>query len=301
MKEQNLSTFSRLRQFIRERFPLSTHLPMILSFSWANITIGATALGKGIDAGAGGVACLITFFFFLRLRLFDELKDLEYDRIANPSRPLVRGLVASKELRYLISFAAIIECLLVLVLSPAAILAYVIALGFSLFMFKEFFIGDLIRPHLTTYAVLHTFVSVLMGYMVAAVSQNVSILEFPTHLFLFGIINWTLFNIFEFARKTFARDEERDGIETYSSKFSPLGATALVASQMLIVALTNLFLIDSMLAKSIVLFQLMIMAIVITGMWLFLAHGTKRSATTYRALAGFYIIFTYISFAMRNT
>ena len=300
MNYQSLPNSSRYVQFMRERFPLTTHLPMILSFSCANIAIGTAALGKGVGLFSSLAACLITFLFFMRLRLFDELKDLEYDKIANPDRPLVRGLVKPQELLRIIFLALIFECLLVLSLSPAAIFAYLTALGFSLLMFKEFFIGQIIRPHLTTYAVIHTFVSVLMGYMIAAVSHHAALFEFPISFFIFGFINWALFNVFEFARKTFSRDEERAGIETYSSKFSSLGAIALTMSQVLIVILVGMLLTHPVLPAKVLWFQIVLAAALAAGMAWYLTAGTKRSAAVYRALAGFYIILTYIGFAMRN-
>lgn len=41
--------------------------------------------------------------------------------------------------------------------------------------------------------------------------------------------NWAVFNVFEFARKTHAPEEEREGVETYSSRHGPRGAVLLTA------------------------------------------------------------------------
>ena len=50
-------------------------------------------------------------------------------------------------------------------------------------------------------------------------------------MFLFGVVNWALFNLFEFARKTYAPQEERPNVDTYSSLFKPVGAGFLSLSQ----------------------------------------------------------------------
>jgi 4-hydroxybenzoate polyprenyltransferase len=49
----------------------------------------------------------------------------------------------------------------------------------------------------------------------------------------FFLMNWAFFNLFEFARKTFAASEERPTVPSYSNIFTPRGAWALSWSQVI--------------------------------------------------------------------
>jgi 4-hydroxybenzoate polyprenyltransferase len=112
----------------------------------------------------------------------------------------------------------------------AGMMAIAVAIAYSLLMYKEFFIREKIRPHLTTYAVSHTVVSGMLSLALISVMSR----EFPWALdqsaYLFALNSWCLFNIFEFGRKTFTTVEERPGVESYSKIFGRHGAVALVLS-----------------------------------------------------------------------
>jgi 4-hydroxybenzoate polyprenyltransferase len=45
---------------------------------------------------------------------------------------------------------------------------------------------------------------------------------------LFALGNWFVFNVFEFGRKTFGKEEERAGVDSYSARLNPWGAVALL-------------------------------------------------------------------------
>lgn len=291
----------RYARFMRERFPLQSHLPMIAGFTWANISVASAALHQAVESAAALLTIVVVFLFFLRLRLFDELKDSDYDKQVNPNRPLAVGLVTAKELLCAIAAAVAVELILVLIFAPLAIISYLLALSFSLLMYKEFFIGRIIRPHLTTYAVLHTFVAVLMGCMVASVSHHAALSAFPTLFFAFGLVNWGLFNIFEFARKTFASEEERPEAESYSSKFSSLGAIGLAAAQVLLILAVVALLEPFLFSAKMFWMQLALAAALIPPMIFYLISDSKRGAYAYRMVSGAYIIISYFAFGWGTT
>jgi 4-hydroxybenzoate polyprenyltransferase len=56
----------------------------------------------------------------------------------------------------------------------------------------------------------------------------------PRNAFIFLLMNWAFFNLFEFARKTFAPSEERPQVPSYSNIFGTRGAWALSVSQCII-------------------------------------------------------------------
>lgn len=207
--------------------------PLIFVFTLAN---GLYFRGpEGVSSLDLGISLVILTSAFLRLRLFDEMKDLETDLKINPSRPLARGAVQVDQVRLWILVLLLLELGLSWWLGPAVFVVHSFAILFSLLMFEEFFVGSFLRPHLTTYAITHTFVSVLLAATSGAGTSggNVESLTRREGL-LFLLANWAFFNLFEFARKTYAPSEEREGVMTYSSLFGVTGALALSFSQVVL-------------------------------------------------------------------
>ena len=221
---------SSLILLIRERFPLGQYGPLILAFTLAN---GLYFQGPS-DFSHQGVwlSLVILTSAFLRLRLFDEMKDLETDLKINPSRPLARGAVQEDQVRTWILLLLLLEFALSWWLGPLVFVIHSFAILFSLLMFEEFFVGSLLRPHLTTYAVSHTFVSVLLAATSGAAASGGDLERLASREgILFLLANWMFFNLFEFARKTYAPSEERESVMTYSSLFGVKGALLLSLSQ----------------------------------------------------------------------
>jgi 4-hydroxybenzoate polyprenyltransferase len=213
-------------QFTQERFDPASHLVMILLFVIAHRIL--------FHGRAGSLAVVAVFLgtvaFFFKLRLYDEIKDYELDLVINPTRPLARGLVTHRDLYKGIIFCIALELALFGLQGPAALAAIAIAIVYSLLMYREFFIRDLIRPHLTTYAVSHTVVSALLSLALISAFTHMYPWQLSREAQLFALNSWCLFNIFEFGRKTFTLSEEREGVESYSKIFGRYGAVALVVS-----------------------------------------------------------------------
>ena len=70
-------------------------------------------------------------------------------------------------------------------------------------------------------------------------------MAFYPSFYLTGLMYWCIFNLFEFARKTFAPSEERQGVESYSSLFGIAGAVILSISQALVAAMIAGYLVGS--------------------------------------------------------
>ena len=139
---------------------------MILLFVIANGLLASQIMEVHASWYLFALDFLLAISFFFRLRLFDELiKDYETDLKINPSRPLARGLLTQKQVWQCVLGLMIFEIALSAWIGWHALSGFLIAIGYSLLMYKEFFIGDWLRKHLTTYAVTHTFVSALLGFV----------------------------------------------------------------------------------------------------------------------------------------
>jgi len=288
--ESHLSLFRRWLRFINERFSPWTYIPMILLFVSMNGSFGTRLSGKTwVNWHLAFVIPLIMSFFF-RMRLFDEIKDYKTDINVNPTRPLPRGLLRINQVKKMIFALIVIELPLAGSLGLPVLAAYVIGLCFSLLMYNEFFLSDFLRNRLTTYAVSHTFVSVLLGFITSlalVVIPNTLTIE-PGIAFFFA--NWSLFNLFEFARKSFSKIEERENVQTYSSLFGIRGAWMLSLSQMIF---THICLYIATHSWNIPLLE-------ISGIYLILslyyaATGSVRSAVFFRHLTSVVLLLSEVS------
>ncbi len=100
----------RLGAFLRGSFPLP--LSLVFATAW---TVGATGLFAAADGrvehwrpgwGTAGAA-LTVLVDLLLMRAADDLRDLPYDRLHNPSRPLARGAVLPRDLHVLAGAGAV--------------------------------------------------------------------------------------------------------------------------------------------------------------------------------------------------
>ena len=231
------------------------------------------------------------YLFFFKMRLYDEIKDYELDCEINPDRPLPRGLLTISDVKKGIISCIILEIALFIPLGTIPLIAIVVAIAYSLLMYKEFFIGKLIRPHLTTYALLHTIVTVPMGLAIFVGSTGLSYDNLSRDNWYFVFSSWFVFNIFEFGRKTFTSNEERNAVESYSKIFTRFGAVLLV-NVMSFSALYMLFHIQESvsIAQSILTLTLFIIGVI------FSISDKEKFGKIYRLYSSIYIILFYIIF-----
>lgn len=219
---------------IKERFSPFQYIPMIVAFTAANGLYLAKMESIPWNWFRFAMAFVLMLSFFFRMRLFDEIKDYEVDLKINPTRPLARGILSVTQVKHALMILILLELVIVSQLGLPSFLVHVLGIGYSLLMYEEFFIGDLLRPHLTTYAVSHTFVSVLLGISAAVGISGITDLSLLSKHAAFFLVNWCFFNLFEFARKTFASEEEKPNVPSYSNIFGTKGAYLLSLSQVVL-------------------------------------------------------------------
>lgn len=234
---RNIQNLKRWLIFILERFPPYTHIPFMLLYFVAHYTFYLNSSLESIPRIKLLILFIGTLVFFFKLRLYDELKDYQNDLTIYPNRPLIRGLLTHKDLYRGIYIAIMLEIISFSLFGFIGLLAIGATIIYSLLMFKEFFIRKWIRSHLTIYALMHTLVSALFSLALLATFKSTFIWNLDTNSYLFALLSWCLFNIFEFGRKTFISNEERSGVESYSKIYGRLGATLLVINMATISAL----------------------------------------------------------------
>jgi 4-hydroxybenzoate polyprenyltransferase len=225
----------RWRTYLRERFPLGAHGPVVAAFAGGVMCAGA-ALRSG---PAPAVLALLFVFlvvlgFFFQLRVADEWKDAETDRLHRPERPVPRGLVTLRELATLAGMVAVVQLVLTVALSPALLLPLALVWVFGAWMTVEFFLAALLRGRPLAVLLSHGMVVPVITLFILTAEAAVR----GDHLAEGSgwVVAGSFFagNVVEVGRKLLAPADERPGVETYSGAWGPaLGATALGAAALL--------------------------------------------------------------------
>ncbi|WP_431962726.1 hypothetical protein [Nocardia sp. bgisy134] len=181
---------------------------------------------------------VVVAFVLLYLRMVDEQKDLDYDRVHNPDRPLVTGAVSTGELRAAMGVLAIGAVGASLVLAAVSGVAIAAVLAYGLFLWAVERWSAAVRTGILLNLVVTYPIQILIaGYVlisaidtgeVAARWQAVAAVAIFAGAFLH----------FEFARKT-AR-ERRPGEHLYSNRWGVTGcAVAILGFAVLAVAVDS--------------------------------------------------------------
>ena len=176
----------------------------------------------------------LTFFLFLLfLRVSDELKDLEADRVLFPERAVPAGRVLPKDL-WLLWGGALALMVGVNAWMPRSLPALAVLLGYGLLMFRYFFAPRLIAGNLLLALATHNPVVVLMNVYGAAVVAQQHRLEPATATLVFvACWLWLPGLLWELSRKIRAPHEETEYV-TYSRLLGARGAAAVVAGVILL-------------------------------------------------------------------
>ena len=241
------SPFStRFLAWMKERFPFANALLFFILY----LTTAAVTRSSGDAAIALSlqdiVGALVTWSFFLVLRVFDEHKDYELDCRNHPQRVLQSGLITLVHLRVAAIVAIASQILWSAWLDQG--IGQVTVAWFAMFLWtclmgKEFFVADWLNRHLTWYAVSHMLVMPLIVWWLAnlAVPETGLTVVLQVMMLLAFISGFC----FEITRKTKGPEEERDTIDSYSRIFGTRGSaavvmalvTAMVANQMWLITL----------------------------------------------------------------
>lgn len=154
------------------------------------------------------------------LRMVDDLKDLDYDRRHNPSRPLVQGRITTRELQVAMAPTATVALLLAGAVSPVSAAVLAVALGYGLGLWwTESRVGWIRDRPLVNLAVVCPAQFLVTGFiMVGQSGLGVSALAVP-------LVFTSAFLHLEFARKT-SRGADDDDPHSYSRVLGATGSAA---------------------------------------------------------------------------
>lgn len=213
-----LPVLHRLWIYQGERIPLVKTSVLLAIFSAASINVSALLAGRDLPGWPTYLtAFLVSLIIFIQLRACDEYKDGPDDQRYRPERPIPRGLVSLK-LILGIGFALVPAAVLVTLAyhPPLLILLALVWLWLGL-MTAEFFVPDWLKVRPVLYMASHMAIMPLLDLFVTGTEWMPAQSGANPTLALFLLLSFANGCVLEIGRKIWAPDNERDGVETYSS------------------------------------------------------------------------------------
>jgi 4-hydroxybenzoate polyprenyltransferase len=154
---------------------------------------------------------------FLMVRIIDEFKDYEEDCKYRPYRPVPRGLISLKELKVLFIICAILQIAITAIVNRYALKFLVLLWIVFYLMTKGFFIKKVLDKHILLEV---TFDEIMMPILVVFLSKFPNGRIFLTNrYFLFLFMTYVVSWIIEIARKVRCKEDEEEGVRTYTAVF----------------------------------------------------------------------------------
>ncbi len=215
---------------------------------------GITSFHLGMQEITGGFT---VFAFLLWLRVADDIKDYETDKILFSHRPLPSGRVSKKDIVILCAITEAIAILLNLIFMNNLVFLFILY-GYGFLMSKWFFHKKKIQPSLILAVITHNPVQLFINLYIISftcIKYSVTPFSLTTVMTLFTLYFPAL--IWEIARKIRAPKEEND-YTTYSKLFGYKKATYFVLALTIVDIITNIILVFRLNKISIVVLLLLV-------------------------------------------
>lgn len=242
-KPTSASRLKRLLTYMSERFPIFKHGIIIAIF-----TFSAIGYSRILSEETTFIlwyqyllGFLVVFNSFLLLRISDEFKDIEEDRKYRPYLPVPRGLVSLKELAILGIALIIINSLVIALFQIELVFIYAGIVLLLILMRYEFFIGHLLSRNRVIYTLSHMFIIPALDLYASALDWKLEGTGFHNALLWFLTVSYLNGVVLEFGRKIESKNEEEQGVPTYSKIFGQKGAAVAWILAMLITLIFALF------------------------------------------------------------
>ena len=224
----------RISAWMKERFPFANALLFFVLYL-TSATVARSISDQSIQVSLLDlVMCLITWSFFLVVRIFDEHKDYELDVLNHPDRVLQSGQITLHHLKVLALIAIVFQGGFSVYLDGFTLgtvtLSWLLVFGYLCLMGAEFFCGEWLEKRLALYAFTHMLIMPLIIFWLAnAAIQSTEFSQVLTpSVYVMMLLAFVSGFCFEIARKTRGPEEERDTVDSYSKIFGTKGSAYVV-------------------------------------------------------------------------
>jgi hypothetical protein len=229
------SLTARLRAYQAERFPVAAYLPLMGVATFAALTFSRAARGEpGFPRVEFAVGTVTLLAFFFLLRVLDEHKDAEGDARYRAELPVPRGLVTLAELRSVAMAVLGVAAVLNVLIAPVLLVPAAIVGAWAALMGREFFVADWLRARPLAYLLSHMVVMPLIFLYATSLDWLAAGAPPPAGLGFFLALAFCNGLVIEIGRKLRSPDEEREGVDTYTSAW---GRTVAVGAWLVVLAL----------------------------------------------------------------
>ena len=277
-----MNFFKKWYTYQKERFPIATYGLYIFSIVFGTFCF-ATESKNWIMLIPMFVVALLQF---LMVRIVDEFKDFEEDSKYRPYRPVPRGLVSLKELGILGGICAVIQISLTAILNIKGLIYLSLVWIFFAIMSKSFFIKKLVDKHILLEVTLDEFLMPLLVLYLSTFVTTISVKLIP-FLILSYLGSW----IVEIARKVRCKEDEENGVKTYTAVFGIPKATTIVVVLEALIMMMQYYILGT---RYIIPILALYVLINIPNL-LFIIKENKKLAKMVGLLANMYLILVYIS------
>ena len=218
--ESRLSAFARYYQYLKERFPLGQFLPLsaVISLSAAFGT-QAYFYGRPNSVSAAVMTFTAVLLLFLRLRLVDELKDLQHDREFYPERPVPRGLVRPPDVARAAVVVFLLEVIVATIGGIQSLGLFALVGLYSFLTLQEFFTRKWLRSHFTVYVVSHgVLILPFCFYLYSLSGLGLADIRKPYFWYLTAFIS-SIVLLLEVTRKLRSKELEVASQDTYTARY----------------------------------------------------------------------------------
>lgn len=212
---------TRLKAWAAERFPLVNGILCLALYAAAlscgRAQVAALAQDRIVLSWIDLVGFFAAYGFLLMLRVFDEHKDFELDSQNHPQRVLQRGLITLTHLKVLGGLAIALQVGTSLAMDHGVGLItqrFLLMFVWTCLMAKEFFIGEWLSKRLVLYAISH-MVAMPMALLWLA-QMGAGSAPLPKSAYLLAVLSLLSGFCFEIGRKTWAPEQERPTVDSYS-------------------------------------------------------------------------------------
>ncbi|GAA3075411.1 hypothetical protein GCM10010448_67140 [Streptomyces glomeratus] len=218
----------RLARFVLRMF--RPHIYATYGLLWVLALEGSAVALTGTawrPSGATWVRVVSVVLALLFLRMLDEEKDLEYDRVHHPDRPLVTGAISVVELRGAVAAITVVVAALNATQSATAVLLVLAALGYGILLAVLERLSAPVRDRqLLNLAVTYP-VQLLLGVYVYGSLVAAGTVTADWHGAVLLVLCACVFLHVEFARKT--AWEAEPGARLYSARIGPRRSAGVTA------------------------------------------------------------------------
>ncbi len=216
------SFIRKIWRFQSERFPIGFLLLTTAAYTETLHHINADQWMLGFDILPRVGLVVLGVFYLGHIRLFDEIRDENHDRLYYKQRPLPRGLVQARELRIIAFVLMMLELCIVAFINLSFLPHMAAVLLLTAIAGQDFLLGDQLRSRFFLYNAVMTIQSFLGLWVIMIIALGTMGLHSPSIIFL--VFAYASMVFLEWIRKIRIPANENISRDTYSAQLGPVWA-----------------------------------------------------------------------------